>query len=132
MSPDARLRVLADPARLRILEFLREPIQTCCSREDGVCACDLETLLDLAQPTVSHHLKQLVLAGFVRAERRGRWTYDELEPGRFREVAGALLAFAEVGERVVAAPAASAAQAVASWRGGCRSSIACWRSGSSR
>jgi ArsR family transcriptional regulator len=106
MSLDAHLKVLADPARLKILEFLREPIQTCCRREDGVCACDLETFLDLTRPTVSHHLKQLVLAGFVRAERRGRWTYYELEPARFREVAAALLAFAEVAERVVPAGAA--------------------------
>jgi len=102
MSLDAHLKVLADPARLKILKFLREPIQTCCSREDGVCACDLETFLDLAQPTVSHHLKQLVLAGFVRAERRGRWTYYELEPDRFREIAAALLAFAEVADRFAA------------------------------
>ena len=109
MSLDTHLKVLADPARLKILEFLREPIQTCCSREDGVCACDLETFLGLAQPTVSHHLKQLVLAGFVRAERRGRWTYYELEPGRFREIAAALVAFAEVAERVAAAPTADEA-----------------------
>lgn len=102
MSLDARLKVLADPARLKILEFLREPIQTCCSREDGVCACDLEAFLDLAQPTVSHHLKQLVLAGFVRAERRGRWTYYELEPVRFRELATALMALAEAAERAAA------------------------------
>ena len=108
MSLDAHLKVLADPARLKILEFLREPIQTCCSREDGVCACDLETFLDLAQPTVSHHLKQLVLAGFVRAERRGRWTYYELEPQRFREIAAALVAFADVAERLGAATAAPA------------------------
>jgi len=100
--------VLADPVRLRILEFLREPIQTCCSREDGVCGCDLETFLNLTQPTVNHHLKQLVLAGFVRAEQRGRWAHDELEPQRFREVAGALLAFAEVAERVAATPVAPA------------------------
>lgn len=102
MSLDAHLKVLADPARLKILEFLREPIQTCCSREDGVCPCDLETFLDLAQPTVSHHLKQRVLSGFVRAERRGRWTYFELEPGRLREIAAALVAFAEVAEGVAA------------------------------
>lgn len=108
MSLDAHLKVLADPARLKILTFLREPIQTCCSREDGVCACDLEAFLDLAQPTVSHHLKQLVLAGFVRAERRGRWTYYELEPARFREIAAALVAFAEVAERIAAATSAPA------------------------
>ena len=43
-----QLKALADPVRLRILEFLREPVQSCCIREDGVCACDLETFLGLA------------------------------------------------------------------------------------
>ncbi|MFU8888735.1 MAG: hypothetical protein ACNA8N_09065 [Trueperaceae bacterium] len=45
-----------------------------------------------------------MLAGFVRAERRGRWTYYQLEPARFREIAAALVAFAEVAERVAAVP----------------------------
>ena len=102
MSLDAHLKVLADPARLKILQFLRAPIVTCCSRAEGVCACDLETFLGLAQPTVSHHLKQLVLAGFVRAERRGRWTYYDLVPERFREVAAELDAFARAAAPVSA------------------------------
>lgn len=95
MSLDAALKVLADPTRRKILEFLLDPVQSCCSRDDGVCACDVETYLGLAQPTVSHHMKALATAGFVRAERRGRWVYYELEPDRFREVATFLLRFAE-------------------------------------
>lgn len=94
MSLDPALKVLADPTRTKILEFLLDPVPSCCSREDGVCACDLETYLGLAQPTVSHHMKALATAGFVRAERRGRWVYYELEPDRFREVASRLLRFA--------------------------------------
>jgi ArsR family transcriptional regulator len=104
MSLDPPLKVLADPARWKILEFLRNPIQTCCSRREGVCACDLETFLDLAQPTVSHHLKQLVLAGFVRAEKRGRWTYYELAPERFRALAEALEGFAAAAEQAQVEP----------------------------
>lgn len=95
MSLDAALKVLADPTRMKILEFLLDPVQSCCSRDDGVCACDVETYLGLAQPTVSHHMKALATAGFVRAERRGRWVYYELEPDRFREVATGLLRFVE-------------------------------------
>ena len=67
------LKVLADPTRLAILEFLRDPAISCCSREDGVCGCDFKSFLGLTQPTVSHHMKQLVEAGFVKAEKRGRW-----------------------------------------------------------
>lgn len=77
------LKALGDPSRLRILEFLLEPQDNCCAREDGVCGCDFETLLGLSQPTVSHHLKILVQAGLLNSEKRGRWTYYDLEPQAF-------------------------------------------------
>ncbi|MEX2543343.1 MAG: metalloregulator ArsR/SmtB family transcription factor [Trueperaceae bacterium] len=83
-----RLKALADPARLAVLEFLLEPNGECCSRDDGVCGCDFEGLLGLSQPTVSHHLKVLVQAGLLGAEKRGRWTYYRLEPQAFEELAG--------------------------------------------
>jgi DNA-binding transcriptional ArsR family regulator len=35
-------------------------------------------------------MKQLVGAGFVRAEKRGRWVYYELAPEAFAEVIAAL------------------------------------------
>ncbi len=78
-----QLKALADPVRLSIVEFLRIPIQSCCVREDGVCACDLETFLGLSQPTISHHMKVLVQAGFVRAEKQGRWVHYALEADTF-------------------------------------------------
>ena len=81
-----KLKALADPSRLSILAFLLEPIQSCCSREEGVCACDLEAFLGLSQPTISHHMKLLVQAELVRAEKRGRWVYYELNPAAFAEV----------------------------------------------
>ena len=78
-----KLKAIADPHRLNILNFLLEPIQSCCSREDGVCGCDLETFLGLSQPAVSHHMKLLVQAGFVRSEKRGKWVYYDLLPAAF-------------------------------------------------
>ena len=78
----AILKALADPARLRILSML--------ARNDEICACDLEEPLDLSQPTVSHHIKQLRDAGFVASERRGKWVYHRLVPGRLEEVTSAL------------------------------------------
>jgi ArsR family transcriptional regulator len=84
------LKALADPHRLTILEFLLEPIQSCCSRDEGVCACDLETFLGLSQPAVSHHMKLLVQAGFVRAQKRGKWVYYDLDPARFAALRAAL------------------------------------------
>lgn len=90
---EGRFKALADANRLKILEFLLAPDGSCCARDDGVCACDFEALLGLSQPTVSHHLKILVDAGLLAAERRGRWTYYELEGGAFGELTAFLERF---------------------------------------
>ena len=97
---DPRLRVLADPTRARIVGFLADPVASCCSRDDGVCACDVETFLGVAQSTVSHHMKQLVEAGLVHAEKHGRWMYYRLEAEPLRELAAALAALADAAERM--------------------------------
>ena len=71
--PDALLlQGAADPTRLAILRQL--------SAGDGVCACDFTACCDVAQPTVSHHLKVLREAGVVTSERRGQWIYYRLAP----------------------------------------------------
>jgi ArsR family transcriptional regulator len=94
----AKLKALADPVRLAMLECLRHPVQSCCAQDDGVCACDFETFLGLSQPTVSHHMKLLVQAGFVRAEKRGRWVYYELDGEVFAQVLEALNTYAAPAE----------------------------------
>lgn len=94
-----QLKTIGDPARFQILEFLAAPDPTCCAREDGVCGCDIEDLLGLSQPTVSHHMKALVDAGLVSAEKRGRWVYYTLEPGALRSLADRLHALADRAER---------------------------------
>lgn len=80
------LKALGDPVRLRILEFLQHPDPSCCNREDSVCACDIEGKLGLAQPTISHHMKILVDAGLVTAEKRGRWMFYELRDDAIDEL----------------------------------------------
>lgn len=95
MTLAARLKALADPVRLKILEFLRDPVQECCVQPGGVCACDLEAFLGLSQPTVSHHMKLLVQAGFVTAEKRGRWVFYALNPAAFGEIGAQLSQFEE-------------------------------------
>ncbi len=57
------IRVLADPTRLAILDHLRTG-----ERSIGDLALDF----DLAQPTISVHVKQLRQAGLVAATRRGQ------------------------------------------------------------
>ena len=63
------LRVLADPARLRILSLIRA------QPDREACVCHLTEPLGLTQPTVSHHLKVLLDAGLVEREQRGSWAY---------------------------------------------------------
>jgi ArsR family transcriptional regulator len=84
MEADAlAFKALADPARIRIIEFLRRPDAACCTVEDRVCACDLEGLLGLSQPAVSHHLKILVQAGLVLSEKDGRYVYYRIHRPKF-------------------------------------------------
>ncbi len=74
----ALFKVLADATRLAILKQLRE--------QGEVCACRLVACCDVAQPTVSHHLRVLREAGLVRAEKRGLWVYYTLNEPKLREV----------------------------------------------
>lgn len=87
-DPDVRLlQAAADPTRLSILRQL--------SAEGPVCACDFAACCDVAQPTVSHHLKVLREAGWVDGERRGTWVWYRIRPEaaeRLRELAGGIVA----------------------------------------
>jgi ArsR family transcriptional regulator, arsenate/arsenite/antimonite-responsive transcriptional repressor len=87
LDPDALLlQGAADPTRLAILRQL--------SAGGGVCACDFTACCDVAQSTVSHHLKVLRESGWVRTERRGSYIWYWLRPeavDRFRHIAGELL-----------------------------------------
>lgn len=65
-------RALADPTRLEILRLL--------SAQPGpTCVCDVVDHFDLAQPTISHHLKVLREAGLLRTSRRGIWSFYEVD-----------------------------------------------------
>ncbi len=79
------LKALADPARLRIISMVA-------AHEDAeACVCDLTEPLGLGQPTVSHHLKILVDAGYLSRSKRGTWAYYQLVPGALDGVAGLLV-----------------------------------------
>jgi ArsR family transcriptional regulator, arsenate/arsenite/antimonite-responsive transcriptional repressor len=80
----AVLKALADPVRLRVVSLIAA------APSGEICACDLPGLLDRSQPTVSHHLSQLVRAGLVDREQRGKWAWFRLRPDRFAAVRAAL------------------------------------------
>jgi ArsR family transcriptional regulator len=75
------LKALADPARLRIISIIAA------HEDNDVCACDFTGPLGLGQPTVSHHLKTLVDAGFINRTKRGTWAHYTLVPGALDAVA---------------------------------------------
>jgi ArsR family transcriptional regulator len=85
-DPDALLfQGAADPTRLAILRQL--------AGDEAVCACDFTACCDVAQPTISHHLKVLRDAGWVTSERRGTNIWYRLRPdavARFGAIAGSL------------------------------------------
>lgn len=72
----AAFKVLADPARLRLLSLVAA------APAGEVCACNLVVPLGRSQPTVSHHLSVLVDAGLLRREKRGKWAWFSVEPER--------------------------------------------------
>jgi len=60
-------KALGDPYRLKIVEAIHR------DQEKGWLPCvAIVEMLDLAQSTVSHHLKQLVDADLVIAQKDGR------------------------------------------------------------
>ena len=78
-------KALGDRNRLRILNVLLQA--------DGqdVCVCEFQPTLGIAQPTVSHHLKQLVEVGVLEREKRGTFAYYRIRPGALDQI-GSLFA----------------------------------------
>ncbi len=76
------LKALSDPARLQLLSLI--------AAGGEMCACDLTEPLGLSQPTVSHHLKVLVEAGFLRRDQRGKWAYFAVLDDRLVDLARAI------------------------------------------
>jgi ArsR family transcriptional regulator, arsenate/arsenite/antimonite-responsive transcriptional repressor len=62
-------KALGDINRLRILEDMAE--------KGGAIQCaEIVKVLELAQPSVSHHIKTLIEAGLIEPEKNGRnYTY---------------------------------------------------------
>ncbi|MBT8241235.1 MAG: metalloregulator ArsR/SmtB family transcription factor [Acidimicrobiia bacterium] len=78
----AILKALADPIRLRLVNLV--------AASGELCACDLPEILNRSQPTVSHHLSQLVKAGILERQQRGKWAWFRLRPDQLDRVRQAL------------------------------------------
>ncbi|MGH3098984.1 MAG: ArsR/SmtB family transcription factor [Streptosporangiales bacterium] len=77
-------RALADPTRVRLLSLIA-------AHAGGrACVCELTKPVGLSQPTVSHHMKQLVDAGLVRRDQCGKWAYYSVDKTALNALAAAL------------------------------------------
>ena len=77
-TPAEVFKALGDQQRLRMLAFIARSDASCCVTPHGVCACDVQVMSGLSQPTVSHHLKILCDAGLITAAKQGKWVYYAL------------------------------------------------------
>jgi len=64
-------KILSDINRVKILALLK--------REERLCVCEICDTLELSQPLVSRHLKQMREAELLHAEKFGKWMSYSLE-----------------------------------------------------
>jgi len=58
-------KILSDENRIKIIALI--------NRETEVCVCEICDTLQLSQPLVSRHLKQMRQAGIVNTQQNGKW-----------------------------------------------------------
>ena len=76
------MKALSDPNRIKILKLLQHK---------EMCVCELKGALEIAQPTVSKHLKVLEEAGLVTYRKEGLWVNYSLSGGKASPYAASLL-----------------------------------------
>ncbi|MFO7665166.1 MAG: metalloregulator ArsR/SmtB family transcription factor [Desulfobacterales bacterium] len=75
-------KALSDPNRVKIIKMLQHK---------KMCVCEIQALLNIAQPSVSKHLKILENAGLVGSEKDGLWVNYFLADGSSSPYAASLL-----------------------------------------
>lgn len=75
-----KAKALADPTRLRIVDAVRT------AAPEALCQCELLPLFEMTQPALAKHLRVLVDAEVLGAERRGTWMYYYARPGGLEEL----------------------------------------------
>ncbi|MDO4888113.1 MAG: helix-turn-helix domain-containing protein [Actinomycetaceae bacterium] len=91
------LKALANPVRLQIMEWLRNPNEEFADWEPiadrtevGVCASHIQAKAQLAQSTISSYMTTLEHAGLVHSTRIGKWTHYKRNEDRLRLVGRAV------------------------------------------
>ena len=75
-------KALSDPNRLKIIKMLQHR---------SMCVCEMQAALQVAQPTVSKHLKLLEDAGLVYSHKDGLWVNYFLSEGSQSPYAASIL-----------------------------------------
>ncbi|MFC1488386.1 ArsR/SmtB family transcription factor [Thermodesulfobacteriota bacterium] len=76
------MKALSDPNRVKIVKMLQHKT---------MCVCEIQAILQIAQPTVSKHLKTLEAAGIVSYKKDGLWINYFLTDGRSSPYVASLL-----------------------------------------
>lgn len=76
------MKALSDPNRVKIIKMLQQRV---------LCVCELKAALNIAQPTVSKHLKLLEDAGLVESDKEGLWVNYRLTNGNSSAYAATVL-----------------------------------------
>ena len=66
------MKALSDPNRVKIVKMLQHKT---------MCVCEMREALQIAQPSVSKHLKILEKAGLVSSRKDGQWVDYYLSDG---------------------------------------------------
>jgi len=76
------MKALSEPNRVKIVKMLQHKL---------LCVCEMQAALQIAQPSVSKHLKILEGAGLVDLKKDGLWVNYHLTDGAISPYAAALL-----------------------------------------
>lgn len=87
----AALKALANPARVRILGWLKEPEtfppQLEPAAEVGVCLKHIQARAEVSQSTASQYMADLHAAGLVTSTRIGQWTHYKRDEAQIKRLA---------------------------------------------
>jgi ArsR family transcriptional regulator len=76
------MKALSDPNRVKIIKMLQHKV---------MCVCEMQAALQIAQPSVSKHVKILEEAGLVAFNKDGMWVNYHLSDGSASPYAASLL-----------------------------------------
>ena len=83
------LKALSNPNRLRIYMRL---FDFCCHRvamaeqEEGACVSELGAGLEISPSTLSHHIKELRIAGLLTQQRKGKEIYCCIDENKHNKI----------------------------------------------